>query len=461
MSAVDSDGMVYQTDVSFPPEYIISPVPSSCTASSDNQFECRSSGNPLFSVTFPNVTTSSSTSGVQPVIYYVGIDGETCSQQTSCPQLSPSNGSNSSSSPSSTGKPAPTQTSKPTDITDFNSTPGDNKKATIIGVAVAVVIVVLIALCIVLRRNTTSVSSTGLTRKNSMHQRLARRSGDGVPAGGPGSFGGPDGYALYRQRTMNRARSVRDLQEKAAAAAAAAAMRNREGVGSSTAGLTTSFGSASEISEYSHGGGIDSRAEMGLARHPSTRTYSSLKTARSMASNASSGQVNVFEDSRYTTDDRALQEKYDDIQLEPTSPTEPRNGSPTNMSPLSRTLSGRQTNGGGNVTQAPPAQPLARKPSETANSKSVGFVDMDREEMKADRAPALHRSVSQSRPRSPPVLYLDPGRSTASLAQEAANLQTVEATRGLQRSLSTKERRELEQHRAHASRHIMRPDSDD
>ncbi|KAF9979362.1 hypothetical protein BGZ73_000056 [Actinomortierella ambigua] len=487
--------MVYQTDVSFPSDYIIPLVPAECTASTATDFECNTSGSAMFSAVFPNITTVGTSSGVTPIISYVGIDGETCTQQTTCPRLLPSNGSGSISptGPTSSGGIAPpTQTRPPTNNPNLgnNIKPVDSKKVTIIAVSVAVAVVVLIALCIVLRRNMTSVSSTGLTRKNSMHQRMARRSGDNVPAGGPGSFGGPDGYALYRQRTLNRARSVRDLQEKAAAAAAAAAMRSKEGFGSgiggSTAGLTTSFGSTSEVSVYSSGGGADSRAEMGLARHPSTRTYSSLRTARSKASqsNAQSpnnsehelAHVNVFEDSRYMTDDHRIpEEKHeaDAIQLEPTSPTESttRDGPPMITSPLSKKPSmsrkASQNNGHFDDSEHPvPDRAHKNRPSELQiGTKTVGFVDMDREEMKADRSqsvsPTLHRSMSQTRS---PTRSLGMGLSSpsmASAAEEEANLKTVEATKGLQRSLSTKERRELDQHRAHASRHIMRSHPDE
>ncbi|KAF9164937.1 hypothetical protein DFQ26_000873, partial [Actinomortierella ambigua] len=477
-AAVDSAGMVYQTDVSFPSDYSIPLVPAECTANSATDFECNTSGNALFSVVFPNVTVTSPT----PVISYVGIDGQTCLQQTACPRLSPSNGSGEPTGPTSTdsGSPIPTQTRRPPtrnpNLNSNNSTKPDSKKITIIGVSVAVVVVVLIALCIVLRRNMTSVSSTGLTRKNSMHQRMARRSGDGVPAGGPGSFGGPDGYALYRQRTLNRARSVRDLQEKAAAAAAAAAMRSKEGLGSgiggSTAGLTTSFGSTSEVSVYSGGGGMDSRAEMGLARHPSTRTFSSLRTARSMAGQNNNysdhgehelAHVNVFEDSRYMTDDhRILEEKYEEggIQLEPTSPVDPspRSGPPVITSPLAKKPSmsrkANQLNASHDHSEHPvPDGVHKHRPSDPPIPiKTVGFVDIDREGMKADRA--APRSPTRSLGLANPPL--------ASAAEEAANLKTVEATKGLQRSLSTKERRELDQHRAHASRHIMmRSDPDE
>ncbi|KAI8598688.1 hypothetical protein EDD21DRAFT_406632 [Dissophora ornata] len=204
-SAVDSQGMVYKAVIKLPASYLIVAVPAGCSLLSPDSVNCQSSGQSRLVVSFPNVTLSSKGSilGADSVL----VNGETCAVNTSCPTLSRSTASDTSS------RSTPTTTSLSSSDNGQKGGSPSSSKSMIIGVSCAVVAVVLIAACVVLRRNMTSASSTGVRRKGSQYS-LNRSYNGGA------SYGGPDSYELYREKTLKRQRSVREFHDAAAAKAA-------------------------------------------------------------------------------------------------------------------------------------------------------------------------------------------------------------------------------------------------
>ncbi|KAF9345475.1 hypothetical protein BGX26_003079 [Mortierella sp. AD094] len=294
-SAFDSEGMVYKAIIKFSSSFIIAATPSICTVQSSTSVACQSSGQSSLLVSFSNITqvydpTLMSFGGSyeqEGAVAYdfsdvmagpssansVSVNGETCTVNTTCPMLT-------STHPSPTSTTSPTSIIPPTTQASSNNSTSSSSsnKGMIIGVSCGVGVLVLLACCVVLRRNMTSASSTGLKRGESQYS-LGHPSDSGSTA----AYGGPNSYALYREKTLKRQQSVREFHEAVAAMAVtqeAAIQHDLEGTRSKEVLPPSYFSDA-------RGGFEDTAEAMELGRHPSrksTRSSTSEKVlARGMA----------------------------------------------------------------------------------------------------------------------------------------------------------------------------------
>ncbi|KAF9111206.1 hypothetical protein BGX27_005236 [Mortierella sp. AM989] len=234
-SAVESSGKIYKAIIKFSSTYLISAPPTGCNTLSRTSVSCESSGQNLLTVLFPNITQlddpsllSLSGHAIQKrqeidgfglimaapsSANNVTVNGETCTVNTTCPALTGITGIHSSSA--STPTPA-------TKANTDSSSSSSSDKSMIIGVSCGVVAVILLACCVVLRRNMTSASALGLKRGESQYS-LGQPSDNGTTA----AYGGPNSYALYREKTLRRQKSVREFHE-AVAAMTVTSQRDRE-----------------------------------------------------------------------------------------------------------------------------------------------------------------------------------------------------------------------------------------
>ncbi|KAG0361898.1 hypothetical protein BGZ54_008862, partial [Gamsiella multidivaricata] len=328
---VDSQGMVYKATINFPASYLIVTVPSGCTFLSSGTVSCQSSGQNQFAVSFPNITAmpdgitllskgakvqereeksaeddnsghiavlaATVLAGIPPSADSVVVNGETCVVDTTCPTLSRSNGTSTSSRVNTTTTPSSVSESgqQGGDVkSSLSSSSSSSNKGMIIGISCGVVAVLLIAVCVVLRRNMTSASSTGVKRQSSQYS-LSRENNSGA-------YGGPDGYALYREKTMRRQRSIREFHEAAAAKAAEEAvhrglerMKSEERMRATIERTGAGGADGAGVGADGAGVGAEKAGAIELARHPSSREAKSNTAARSntAAKSNTAGKSNI------------------------------------------------------------------------------------------------------------------------------------------------------------------------
>ncbi|KAG0009844.1 hypothetical protein BGZ80_002004 [Entomortierella chlamydospora] len=165
----------------------------------------------------------------------------------------------------------PTQAS-----TNNNPTPSSSSsnKGMIIGVSCGVAVLVLLACCVVLRRNITSASSIGLKHGESQYS-LGHPSDSGSTA----AYGGPNSYALYREKTLKRQQSVREFHETVAAMAAAQEAIIQHGLEKTRPKEVPPFTCFSDARD----GFVDTVEAMELGRRPSRKSTQSATSEKVLA----------------------------------------------------------------------------------------------------------------------------------------------------------------------------------